>query len=327
MDKDHTLTASATAQQTYSLNVTMGEGVAGNPASGTFSYNEGKTVNYSYTLQSGYQNLVVTIDGAAATASDTITMNANHTLSAYATPITGFTLTVTRGPGVNGGPTTGVYSHNQGAAVSYSYALDNNYIDLNVTIDGEPVSPAGTLTMDRNHILAASATRVYALTASLGEGVDGTPGQGNWTYSDGDIVPYNYSLKSGYTDLNVTIDGTAAAASGTIIMDKNHTISVSAVKNQYKLTVIKGDGVSGTPGSGSYYYNDGAKVSYSYKIAGSTGSVIVNIDGVLKPVEGNITMNQDHILTATCQAPGDYKYSNAASEPVATPGKSIKEGN
>ena len=68
----------------YTLTVTRGEGVDGTPASGATTYNEGSVVNYSYSLQSGFSNLVVRVDGVEVSPSGTITMNRNHTLEATA---------------------------------------------------------------------------------------------------------------------------------------------------------------------------------------------------------------------------------------------------
>ena len=69
----------------YILTVTMGSGVSGTPATGSYSYGENDTVTYSYTAQTGYANLTVTLDGAPVGNSGVITMTANHTLNATAT--------------------------------------------------------------------------------------------------------------------------------------------------------------------------------------------------------------------------------------------------
>lgn len=70
----------------------------------------------------------------------------------------------------------------------------------------------------------------YSLTVSVGEGVSGTPVSGSSTHKKGTAISYSYSLQSGYSDLQVSIDGTAAAASGTITMDKNKSITASATR-------------------------------------------------------------------------------------------------
>jgi len=78
--KDQTLT-----EQT--LNVTIGEGVNGTPAAGSYNYQKDAVVNYSYSLQSGYSNLTVNLDGSSVAASGDISMNGNHNLTVSATKI------------------------------------------------------------------------------------------------------------------------------------------------------------------------------------------------------------------------------------------------
>jgi len=76
---------------TYTLTVSLAEGVTGNPASGTNSYSKGQSVSYSYSLISGYKNLVVTLDGQQVNASGTIIMDRNHTLNVSAEVAVTFT--------------------------------------------------------------------------------------------------------------------------------------------------------------------------------------------------------------------------------------------
>jgi hypothetical protein len=68
----------------YTLTVTLGNGVSGTPATGSYTYTEDDTVNYSYTAQAGYGNLTVTLDGAPVAASGTIAMAASHNLNVTA---------------------------------------------------------------------------------------------------------------------------------------------------------------------------------------------------------------------------------------------------
>jgi hypothetical protein len=71
----------------YTLNVTVATGVTGTPVTGAYTYSENEVVNYSYTLQAGYENLVVTLDGVAVGNSGVITMNTTHTLTVTAEEI------------------------------------------------------------------------------------------------------------------------------------------------------------------------------------------------------------------------------------------------
>ncbi len=71
----------------YTLTVTVSSGVGGTPTTGAYSYVENSVVNYSYSLQTGYSNLVVTLDGAPMAATGVITVTGNHVLSATAEQI------------------------------------------------------------------------------------------------------------------------------------------------------------------------------------------------------------------------------------------------
>ncbi len=71
----------------YTLTVTVGSGVGGTPTTGAYSYVENSVVNYSYSLQAGYTNLVVTLDGAPMGATGVVTVTGNHVLSVSADQI------------------------------------------------------------------------------------------------------------------------------------------------------------------------------------------------------------------------------------------------
>jgi hypothetical protein len=68
----------------YTLAVTLSTGVNGNPGAGVYTHVANDIVTYSYSAQSGYGNLTVTLDGTALPASGTITIIGNHTLNVTA---------------------------------------------------------------------------------------------------------------------------------------------------------------------------------------------------------------------------------------------------
>jgi formylglycine-generating enzyme required for sulfatase activity len=73
-------------KQTLNLIVTVGEGVTGIPAAGSYTYKKGDSVAYAYSLSSSsYENLTVLLDGNTVAASGNVTMNSNHTLSVSGT--------------------------------------------------------------------------------------------------------------------------------------------------------------------------------------------------------------------------------------------------
>ncbi|MCK4835666.1 MAG: hypothetical protein KAT17_03480, partial [Candidatus Aminicenantes bacterium] len=69
------------------LTVTVGEGITGTPATGSYNYTDGDLVNYSYSLQTGYENLVVKLDGVTMGNNGIIAMNTNHILNVSADKI------------------------------------------------------------------------------------------------------------------------------------------------------------------------------------------------------------------------------------------------
>jgi len=296
MDRDHTL--SVTSGKTYTLTVSKGTGVDGTPASGTFTYLDGNSVSYNYSLQDGYKNLTITIDGVTAPASGSITMNGDHTVVASATAQDEYMLVVTKPKGVTGTPDAGTTSHKEGTSVSYNYSAQSGYRELTVKVDGNAVSASGTVTMNGNHSLVASVKEEKTLTVTRGTGINGTPLTGTFKYSKGTFVDYSYTLKTGYTDLVVTLDGSTVAASGKITMNDNHTLVASA-STAYTLTVTRNVGVDGTPVTNVYSHSQGSIVEYSYAAQAGYQNLIVTLDGNPVAASGNISMNGNHTLVAS----------------------------
>jgi len=76
-----------TAEETkgeFTLTVSVSSGVAGTPETGTYNYNAGATIAYSYNIQANYSNLRVKLDGELIENSGTITISKDHALSALA---------------------------------------------------------------------------------------------------------------------------------------------------------------------------------------------------------------------------------------------------
>jgi hypothetical protein len=101
------------------------------------------------------------------------------------------------------------------------------------------------------------------LTVNLEEGVKGDPPPGTHKYKKGTSVNYNYSLKSGYTNLVVLLDGQEVSSSGTIKMDNDHQLNVSA-REPGSINV------KSTP-TGARIYLDGSDTGHT------TNSVLSNI--------------------------------------------------
>lgn len=82
-----TTLATGTKSCSIHLLTTVGPGVTGHPTKVDSAVAKNKKVTYSYTLQQGYKNLLVTVDGNFVPASGTITMDSTHVLIASADPI------------------------------------------------------------------------------------------------------------------------------------------------------------------------------------------------------------------------------------------------
>ncbi len=135
----------------------------------------------------------------------------------------------------------------------------------------------------------------YDLTVEAGAGVTGNPAAGKYTYKKGKEIAYNFTCSDGYKNLTVLLDGKAAAGSGTLVMDKAHTLKVTAVRlAEYTLTVIIENGVAGTPASGTYQYREGTAVPYQYSLGSQT--LVVTLDDVSVPQSGSFIMDNNHVL-------------------------------
>lgn len=67
----------------------------------------------------------------------------------------------------------------------------------------------------------------YTLTVTLGAGCTGTP-TATASYKKGTVVNYNYTPANGYCNIQVKVDGVDVPDLGTITMDKNKTLTVTA---------------------------------------------------------------------------------------------------
>jgi formylglycine-generating enzyme required for sulfatase activity len=72
-----------------------------------------------------------------------------------------YTLTVTMGAGISGMPAA-TSKYKKGEVVAYNYTLQAGYDSLQVKIDDNVVPNSGIITMNSNHILSVSTTKIYS---------------------------------------------------------------------------------------------------------------------------------------------------------------------
>ena len=217
----------------FALSVSLGAGTTGTPAA-SGSYTQGSTVNYAYSAAAGYTNLLVLLDGSAAAASGTITMDSAHSLVASASPIPR-TVTFTAG---SGGSVTGALIQvvpNGAATTSVTAVADAGFSFVNWTGAGFTTNTANPLVIanvlqDLSIIANFALTApTYTITASAGiygnispNGAVTVPAGGNLTFT---ITPDAY-----YSIVDVKVDGVSVGAVDSYTFSNvsaNHTISAS----------------------------------------------------------------------------------------------------
>jgi hypothetical protein len=278
MNGSHTLGVTSSAIPSYELTVSLGPGVTGTPAT-TTTYPQGTMVSYSYTLQPGYQFLYVSLDSGTAPASGTVPMNAAHILAASA-QIKTFAINASTGANGTISP-SGSTSVNYGGSQLYTITPSVGFQVADVFVDGVSVGAVTTYTFSNvtsAHTIFANFSSPQALlTVSRSVGITGTPAT-TTSYNVGTVVNYSYALQTGYQNLQVTLDGSPVAASGTVTMNAAHTLAVTAQLQTFTITPLAlGNGTISPSGATSVNYGG----SQSFNITPSIGYQVamVEVDG------------------------------------------------
>jgi hypothetical protein len=122
-----------------------------------------------------------------------------------------YTLTVTKTDGVDGTPAAGAVKYSKGTIVNYAYTAQPGYA-IKVTLDGAVVNNSGSITMDKDHALAATSSYdirgAWNLTFSWGGAnpghtvinFSGTPTSGHFAEAD-----YGPEIAGTYTVNGATV--------------------------------------------------------------------------------------------------------------------------
>lgn len=317
-------TGSVTAEPRphHTLTVSVGSGAAGTPATGTYDLVHGDAVPYAYSAAACYENLAVTLDGAAAPSSGTLTMDTDHAISVTATLKT-FTITATAGAGGSIGP-AGASAVPCGGSRGYTITANPGYFIQDVRVDGSSVGAVGSYTFTgvvADHTIAATFSQVpnYTLTVSVSPGVGGTPA-GTATFPQGTVVPYAYAIDDAcYESLAVTLDGSPVAASGSVTMDRPHTLSAAASIKTFLVAASAGAGGSIAPPDKTSVPCGG---SQTFTITPSFRHYVADVfvDGVSVGVVASYTftdVRSDHTIAATFLTVPSYTLTATLSEGVA----------
>ena len=191
---------------------------------------------------------------------------------------------------------------------------------------------ATTITMYGDYSITAEFVRQYNLTISSTEGGSVTePGEEMLTYDEGTVIDLMAEAEEGYRFGEWTGDvGTIAdvhAATTTITMNADYSITAEFVK-QYDLTTSSTEGGSITePGEGVFTYDEGRVVDLiatpgeDYLFVEWTGDVGTIAD--VHAATTTITVNGDYSITANFIKQYDLTTSSTEGGSVATPGEGV----
>jgi hypothetical protein len=164
-----------------------------------------------------------------------------------------------------------------------------------------------------NSIACTTSTIKYALTISSTEGGSiTTPGEGTYTYDEGEVVNLVAEADEGYQFVNWTGDvGTIADvnAATTIIMNDNYAITANFEEIvEYDLTISSTEGGSvTTPGERTFTYDAGtvlglvAEADEGYRFENWTGDVDTIAD--INAATTTITMQGGYTIKANFAVP------------------------
>ena len=233
-------------------------------------------------------------------------------------------------------PGEGVFTYDEGTVVDLVAEADEGYRFVEWTGDVEEIvdvyAATTTITMNGDYSITANFVAIYDLTIDSTAGGSVTePGEGVFTYDDGTVVDLVADADEGYRfdEWTGEVEDIADvyAATTTITMNDDYSITAEFVR-QYDLTTSSTGGGSVTePGEGMFTYDEGTVVDLvadadeGYRFVEWTGDVGDIAD--VYAASTNITMNDDYSITAEFVAIYDLSINSTEGGSVTTPGEGV----
>ena len=247
MNGDYSITANFVAVYDLTISSTTGGSVT-TPGVGTFSYDAGTVVNLVATANSGYYFTNWTGDvGTIANVNaptTTVTTNDNYSITANFEQTPPGKVVLTTSSTAGGSVTTpgeGTSTYDEGTVVDMVAEVEEGYGFVNWTGDVGTIANVNaastTITMNDDYSITANFVRLviqYDLTVTSTDGGDvTTPGEGTYTYDEGEVLNLVAEADTNYRFVNWTGDvGTVAnvhAAITTITMNGDYTITANFI--------------------------------------------------------------------------------------------------
>jgi hypothetical protein len=215
----------------YTLAITATAGGTTSPVAGNYTYSYGTVVTVNASSGTGYYFDHWLLDGNnnGTVNSTRLTMNANHQLKAFFTPLN-YTLTITAAANGATSPAAGSYTRPYGTVAAVTAVPNTGYGLDHWLLDGVSAGAANpiSITIDANHTLQAIFALFGNQTLTITTTAGGTtsPSPGTYTYSYGTVVTVTASPNTGYNFHHWELDGSnvGAASSTQVTMNANHQL-------------------------------------------------------------------------------------------------------
>ena len=217
---------------TYTLTIAVSPAGGGttSPSAGTYTYDEGEAVSITATAATGYEFDKWTGAASGTSATTSVTMTSNKTVTANfveETPaVTEYTLTMAVDPADSGttSPAVGTHDYDDGTVVDITATAADGYLFDGWTGDvADDASASTTVTMDADQTVTANFSLItYTLTMTAVTNVTTIPAAGDHIYTAGEVVDISAVPAAGWT---ASWTGDVAADATTVTMDADKTVT------------------------------------------------------------------------------------------------------
>ncbi len=236
MSSDKTITANFAeiGVTTYNLTINVNGNGSTDPAAGSYPYPEGSVVDITATPDEGWQFDGWTGDVASpASASTTITIDADKIITANFSQLPVYTLTINVNGNGSATPTAGEYTYPEGTLVDITAVPDEGWEFAGWTGEvADPNAASTTVTIDGDKTITANFTEVviivYTLTIKINGSGSSTPPIGTHQHNEGDVVSITATADEGWQFDGWTGDvASPASASTSVTMSSDKTITAN----------------------------------------------------------------------------------------------------
>jgi len=286
----------------YTLTIAkVGNGTT-NPAVGTHPYDAGTAVSITATADSGWHFVNWSGDATGTTATVSVTMSANKTVTANFALST-YTLTMAKVGNGTIDPDVGAHTYNAATVVDLTATADSGWRFVNWTGDATGTTATVSVTMSANKTVTANFVQLFTLTIAVSPAGGGTtnPAAGTYTKDAGTAVSITATPASGYEFANWTggVTGTNATISVTMNANKSVTANFAALVTYTLSMAVEGNGTT-DPAVGDHVSVGGTVVNITatpdedWYFVSWTGDVVdPNSEAT------TVTVNADKTVTAS----------------------------